>query len=187
MRIYVIWYFDKFLVDDTVAAMVEWQWALHHVGWGESKTSKPRKNHWTCNVGKELISYGEKFVVFLPPGSKELAAAYGYLRASGITERWYLLLAAGSGSKFALRAQEWIRVKGKTTIVDIGGNVFEPQRLLGKVKTVFLLWVIGILGSGGRFLLEFLLHIFSSSCGQGSSPYTNKIVFVTSRSMMRKY
>lgn len=113
----MMWYFNSLLVAEKAAAMVRWPWALHHVGWGESRNSKLKNGKRRCNVGKELISATQQFVLFLPPGSKQLAKVYEYLRASGIVERWHEIDYTGSGSRFALSAQEWIRVKGKTIIV----------------------------------------------------------------------
>lgn len=155
-----LWYSHTFSMGaDKVAALQEWHWAIHHVGWAEDyigkhydRNSKEKKRK--CHVGAELIRSGEKFVIFLPPGADQLGRIYERLAASGIVEWWYREMTSGSGGRGALRAQEWIRVKGKTTIVHMDGSVYAALKLRGKVAAVVLVWCIGILFSGACFTSE---------------------------------
>lgn len=55
----------------------------------------------------------------------------------------------------------------------MGENVFVPQKLHGKMTTIFLLWMLGILVSVGSLVFEALIGIVANGlCREFKSSLT---------------
>lgn len=96
-------------------------------------TKKKRK---ICYLGQELISGGEMFFAFLPPGSSKAASYFQNLVSSGIIERWtreWLSLAYSS------RVQDRVKFINPLQIKEDEG-VLNALKMEGKTVKIFFLW-----------------------------------------------
>lgn len=144
-----------------VAAVYIW----HHVltfltNANSAMDSDPRKMVRHCYIGQKLIPSGNLFQVFSSPTacsqSERLRNVAELLRESGIYTFWYTEMYK---LQFAERVQDRVKVKGPTKIVyDFEHLEPSPLQMNGRIKSVFFVWLIGILSCLVCIVVEMLLN-----------------------------
>lgn len=146
--------------DGKFAVIIAWPYSMLRAAeasaWISKEFTKAKRKdkRKKCYIGKEMVDTGERYMAFLPPGSSLLAKASQKLLTSGILQRWEM---EGVMVATSRRAQDRVRVKGQTTIVDIGTKVIAALRMEGKIVTIFFLWGSCLLTSLTCFIIESLL------------------------------
>lgn len=136
---------------DKVATFWEWPFVL----WIANVALIGRKTDKQCHVGTKFMKAGPTFFAFLPPNADQLSQVFQRIIESGIYEMW-------SNQKIALAYPKrvgvgFMQVFGKTKVLTEVDVEAIKLTMEGKVITIFLLWSIGLLVSGGYLALE-LLH-----------------------------
>lgn len=141
----------------------------HTIAWiyGLLKARHPEIENFArrvSHIGGELEQIGEQFFLFLPPDNLELFKAFRRLFESGIYQRWDQEELALMHSS---RVQDRVRVKSPTKM-EPEIDPFEPQKLKGKVITMFLLWEVCIVISLIGFFCEVTFrNILVGGSGSG--------------------
>lgn len=154
-------FFQIFTGVDNVATINLWPYAMLVANTAnelitrlsaEGKENFPGEGK-TCHVGERLISTGEMFFGYLPPGHRKLIRRSQILLGSGIISRWQKEL---FGMLHSRRVQDRIKVVSPTDMLDEVDTQERPLGLDGKIVTIFLLWAICLAISAACFLFEFL-------------------------------
>lgn len=152
--------------DNPIAAVLGYCYALWFASLGNgfisNHISKKVQNK-KCHVGLEMVDVvGERFLVFTPPRSVEMASMFSKLEASGIIPRWdqeaKLLMYAG-------RVQDRSKVISRTMMAKELETVHKLQ-LEGKMLTIFYLWALGIILSCNFASHEILMRYMNRSMGR---------------------
>lgn len=142
--------------QDRIATTEGWPYAIWNTVqsnlWIEQNYSG-KKNRKTCFIGKELLETGERYFMFLPPGSSQLSRVFQKLLSAGIIQR---LEQESVGIAVARRVQDRFKMKDKTTIIDDTDKSLAALTMEGKVVTIFFVWTICILISMNGFFLEMI-------------------------------
>lgn len=140
---------------DKVAAINGWPYAMmaaihaNHVI--SSRNRLPGLVAKKCYIGKELVTTGELYVTFLPPGSTQIEKVFQRLAAGGITARWYR---EDRAIAYSIRVQERVMVKSETSLIDNTKIVIGGLSIKGKMTTIFLVWGFGLVFNLTVFLAE---------------------------------
>lgn len=117
--------------------MLAWVTKLAMSSLANKYPHSPRKK---CHVSKELMTQiGQKFFIFLPPQNSEMVRAFQKLIQAGIYQRWDEEENAVMHSN---RAQDRVRVKSPTNVLEMEGTLIQSQGLHGKMITMFVLWSV---------------------------------------------
>lgn len=122
------------------------------------KNKKLEKKPQKCYIGKELFPAGEIFFAFTPPGSNQMARMFQRLQASGVVNRWNRELHSMVHSR---RVQDRAKVVGPTLLAE-EREEFMVLRMVGRIATIFLLWIFCLLVSSVSFVFErfyFLIRV----------------------------
>lgn len=150
--------FLKTLVEaKNTASIIGYYYALWHVSNVYkyiASHSSINANDKKCYVGKEMIDVaGESFVVLTPPGCVQLARGYQKLLASGLIQQWeqeaIWLMSTD-------RVQDRARVVSSTTFVK-EATIVRVLIMEGKIATIFLLWMLCLIGCGISLCCEALI------------------------------
>lgn len=150
-----------YLVCDPRKLVAFGPWPLTlSIGWKDpSREICPKTKKRKCHVGEELALAGEDFFVFLPPGNSKLTDGLIQLIETGIYQRWR---EEEHGLLHSRRVQDRVRVKNPTKVIERKPNEAPPQKLKGKMLTLFFLCLVAFVVS----IIAFSFEVILSSCGR---------------------
>lgn len=124
----------NYLVCDPMklAAMGPWPFAFD---WADDMEGCPEKQKRKCHRDEQLAQVGEDFFIFLPPDNSRFVDLVQLLEA-GIYQRWRQ---QEYGLLHSRRVQDRVRAKDSTKVLEPKVNEAPPQRLKGKILTLFFL------------------------------------------------
>lgn len=161
-------FIEKIAYSGKFSSVVGWPYALYIATKANELITTRKKlvegDDRSCLVGKELISGGPLFHVFIPPGSSRASAVYRRFVDSGLQDLW---VKEFYGNAFSKRVQDRSKVISSTQIGDSQRNLASTMgdvkslKLEGRVVKIFILWLLCVFASGFYFLIELF-------CGQVS-------------------
>lgn len=145
----------NFLVCDPRKLVAIGPWPLMlSIGWLDTKEDCAEASKRTCHISEEMEKAGEDFYVFLPPQNSKFVDGLMHLLEAGIHQRW---IQEENGLLHSMRVQDRVRVKSPFNVVEKKDNEAPPQKLKGKMFTLFLLWGVGLVLSLISFFFEVSL------------------------------
>lgn len=146
---------------ELVATVIGWEYCIAYAVRGNAFISRKKKatRAKRCHIGKELFNIGEKFIMITPPENGKISGVVQRLLAFGILQRWDREML---GLLYAERHQDRVRVKSKTNLVKEEATI-EPLHLVGKIKTIFVLWSLCLVSSVSAFTIEILRKFEATS------------------------
>lgn len=154
--------FWRTLADsENVATILGYCYALFNAGVANKLISESRSEETRnkrCHVGQEMVDIaGERYLVFIPPGSILMARAFQILIASGIIPRWdqeaiWLM--------YADRVQDRAKIISRTRMAE-EKFTFRTLRVEGKIVTIFLLWIVCVIVCSVMLTCELLVDCWS--------------------------
>lgn len=155
-------FFNRLIDNSRVATLAGAAFVLWYASKANmliSKRNLIKNPSKTCDVCKEMINIvGERFLALTPPGSAKMASIFQRLIATGIIPRWdqetvWLM--------YAERVQDRSRIVSRTKIAKEEAAV-QPLRMDGKIVTIFVFYVLCVIGCCVSLSYELLIYNWSN-------------------------